>query len=182
MTELTIDNIVYYVIPGGRPTLDKHPYEVPLILYNQPLEKIMRFGDDQRAAGRTPSVIIPCENLGGLYATINAWKNHVDPSGILDNVPAHIEGYFVDFTSTERPETPGIWSSGKPAPEFIFWERLNQEVYFKGSHNEFIQMFGFDPEDMSGDLPQPGTGTPGPALGQALLNIKVDVYHHNQGG
>ena len=147
VTELTIKDIVYYVIPGGRPTLDKHPNECPLILYNKPLDEIMHFGDTWRERGRTPCVIIPSPSLGGSYAT--AWNQHADPAGLIDNISAHIDGYIVDFANAEIPELPSVWAQTKDYPQFIFWERKNQEVYYRGSHNQFVAMFEFDPEDVA---------------------------------
>jgi hypothetical protein len=171
-TELTINDIVYYVIPGGRPTVDRHPYEVPLILYNQPLEKIMAFGDEKRTQGRKPCVIIPSPALGGSYA--DAWNNHADPSGLLDNIAAHIDCYIVDPASAKTPALPSVWQDTAPSPQYIFWERLNQELYFRGSHNQFIQTFGFDPEDEPPAAgPSPNSGT----VPVSNLIIHMDCPH-----
>ena len=178
-TELTIEGIVYYVIPGGRPTLDAHPNECPLILYNKPFDEIMKFGDTWRARGRTPCVIIPSPSLGGNY--VNAWNGHADPSGLLDNVPAHIEGYIVDFASAKYPELPSAWEQLKENPQFIFWERKNQEVYFRGSHNQFIAKFGFDPENVSTPVetpPNTETST-GSITIPTEIRINLHVYHHD---
>ena len=174
MTELTIGNIVYYVVPGGRPTLDAHPNECPLILYNKPLDEIMRFGDTWKARNRTACVIIPSPSLGGNYA--NAWNGHVDPSGLLDNVASHIEGYIVDFANSEIPELPSVWEQTKDSPQFIFWERKNQEIYFRGSHNQFIAKFGFDPENASEQPPDDPSGTI-PTL-PTVMTIVLHVYNH----
>lgn len=184
VTELTIGDIVYYVVPGGRPTLDAHPNECPLILYNKPLDEIMRFGDLWRERGRTPCVIIPSPSLGGNYA--NAWNGHDDPAGLLDNIASHIDGYIVDFANTATPELPSVWKDTKEYPQFIFWERKNQEIYFRGSHNQFIAKFGFDPEVAT--PPTSGgtttTGDTGTTTGGSVTipsNIKVELHIYNHG-
>ncbi len=178
--EFTINDIVYYNIPGGRPTVDAHPNKVPLILYNKPLEDIMQFGDEQRAAGRKPCVIIPSPSLGGAYE--NAWNGHADPSGLLDNIAAHIDCYIVDFMNTVEPELPSVWQDTAPYPQYIFWEKANQELWFRGSHQQFINMFGFDPEDES---EQPGGNSTNPTLTSSELTIthkgSIDVNIVNQG-
>lgn len=184
--EITIGNIVYYVIPGGRPTLDRRPIEVPLILYNKPLEEIMKFGDKFRAAGRKPCVIIPSPALGGVYAT--AWEGHADPSGLLDNIAAHIDCYIVDPVNTQAPQLPPTWAGTAPNPQYIFWERLRQEVYYRGSHQQFINRFGFDPEvqdpGTGGDPGGQDPGTGGNTGGGSIVipeRIRLDLHIYDHG-
>jgi len=173
MTELTIGNIVYYVIPGGREMLDSHPNECPLILYNKPLEEIMKFGDTWRARGRAPCVILPSPSLGGHYT--DAWDNHADPSGLIDNIAAHIDGYIVDFANAETPEFPKVWEQTKDYPIYIFWERQGQEVYFRGSHNQFVNKFKFDPEVTP--IPDDSDDTDNPPPGPGEITMHINCPH-----
>jgi len=131
-----------YEILGGKPALEQHPFEVPLINFTLSLDKIMKFGDDQRAAGRAPCVVIPSETLGGTLG--QGWIDHEDNSGILDNIPAHIDAFIVDYVSAETPKLPEVWTGNGGA--WLFWEYAPGKVKYNGTYDEFVNMFGYDPE------------------------------------
>ena len=179
MGTITLGGVNYYIIPGGRPTLDKYPNEVPLIMYNKDLNEILQFGDTWRARGRFPCVILPSPTLWGGN---KAWDEHKDPSGLLDNIPAHIDGYIVDVANAQKPELPIMWVANKTPPTYFFWERKNQEVLFRGSHSEFVQMFSFDPEK-AGTTPTTPVPSPDPTDPTITLptniRLEVHIYHHH---
>mgnify|MGYP000935034015 CR=1 FL=1 len=153
----------FYKIPYGMANLKAHPNNVPLIVHNASLDSIMEFGDKWRGLGRTPCVILPSPTLGGALGS--AWQNHDDMSGLLDNVPAHIEALIVDYASAEKPVTPDVWKHNKPSPEWVLWEYEPEKVCFNGLHkNHFIEMFGYDPEGWQPPTGGGGGTTPDPVV------------------
>jgi len=130
----------YYDIPGG---LTWCKANLHYIIGNKPLEEIMTFGDTWRDRGHTPlvHVVSPAMDNGAM------WDNHVDPSGLLDNVPSHIDMFIVDFYNLEQPELPKMWWTNK----WLLWEYKSSSVYFNGTHSQFVSTFKIDPETTQSD-------------------------------
>jgi hypothetical protein len=146
----------YYELPGGLNWVKQH---IHTIIGNKPLEEIMEFGDTWRARGHTPlvHVISPAMDNGRM------WDNHVDPSGLLDNIASHIDLFIVDFHNRHEPELPHIWKSTKAPPQWLLWEYKASYVKFNGSQAQFQRMFGLDPTDLR--PPETPTPTPAPTPG-----------------
>lgn len=142
--EYELDGVYYYEIPGGMPQLKLHPFEVPLKPHTTGLDELMAWGDEQRKAGRKPCVIIPCTTFPDPLGS--AWENKTDQSGILDNVPAHLDCVAVDYVNTKKPALPDIWAWNKDDPPFMFWEYAPGKVRFRGTYSRFKSTFNFDPE------------------------------------
>jgi hypothetical protein len=140
----------YYEIPGGLAWVKQN---LQTIIGNEPLEEIMKFGDQWRSRGHTPlvHVVSPSMDDGKM------WDNHKDPSGLLDNVPSHIDLFIVDFNNRYEPELPKMWWTNK----WLLWEYKGGYVKFNGDYNQFVRTFGVDPEDDSTQPPSGGTGDTG---------------------
>jgi hypothetical protein len=125
----------YYDIPGG---LTWCKANLHYIIGNKDLQDIMNFGDLWRSRGHTPLVHVvgPAMDDGAM------WDNHEDPSGLLDNIPSHIDMFIVDFYNLETPELPKQWWTN----EWLLWEYKSSSVYFNGTHAEFVKTFKVDPE------------------------------------
>lgn len=143
--EYEIDGKYYYEIPGGMPQMKKHPYEIPLKPHTTGLDELMKWGDEQRAAGRKPCVIMPCTSFPPPLGT--AWDDKVDNSGIKDNLPVHLDCVAVDYVNTKNPALPDIWVGNKDFPPYLFWEYAPGKVRFYGTYSRFQSTFGFDPEN-----------------------------------
>ena len=132
----------YYEIPGGLVWVKNN---LKVIIGNQPLEQIMDFGDTWRSRGHTPllHVISPAMDDGRM------WDDHVDPSGLLDNIPSHIDLFIVDFNNRVVPELPKSWWTNK----WLLWEYKGGYVKFNGTHSQFVQTFGIDPETTPSPIP-----------------------------
>ena len=125
----------YYEIPGGLAWVKSN---LQVIIGNQSLEKIMEFGDTWRSRGHTPlvHVISPAMDNGRM------WEEHEDYSGLLDNIPSHIDMFIVDFNNRNEPELPKVWWTN----EWLLWEYKGGYVKFNGDHEQFVRKFGIDPE------------------------------------
>jgi len=156
----------YYEIPGGLAWVKSN---LKVIIGNQSLDEIMSFGDRWRGRGHTPLVHVVSPNMDDG----RMWDNHVDLSGLLDNIPSHIDMFIVDFTNRNRPTLPKIWWTG----EWLLWEYKGGYVRFNGDHTEFVTKFGIDPESASSQpLPQPPVGNGGLPL--PVSGIAADVNIH----
>lgn len=125
----------YYNVPGGLTWVKNNLH---IIIGNSALEDIMGFGDTWRDRGHTPlvHVISPAMDNGKM------WDQHEDPSGLLDNVPSHIDMFIVDFYNLSEPELPATWWTNT----WQLWEYKSSSVYFNGTHSEFVSTFKIDPE------------------------------------
>ena len=160
----------YYELPGG---LNWVKYNLHTIIGNKPLEEIMQFGDDWRSRGHTPllHVISPAMDDGKM------WDDHIDPTGLLDNIASHIDMFIVDFYNRYEPELPHIWETTKGAPKWLLWEYKAGKVKFNGDVHQFIRQFGVDPTDLN-NIPDP-TPTPSPAPGPINTGGNDVVIHMN---
>ncbi|BBB49031.1 hypothetical protein Pelsub_P2262 [Pelolinea submarina] len=119
----------------------------------------MEFGDTWRDRGHTPlvHVISPAMDDGKM------WDQHADPSGLLDNVPSHIDMFIVDFYNLNEPELPSMWWTNT----WLLWEYKSSSVRFNGTHSQFVSTFKIDPEttqdddddSSGGDTPSGGSTT-----------------------
>jgi len=150
----------YYEIPGGMVTLEAHPDQVPLIKHTKDLFEIMQFGDTWRERGRCPMVILPSPTLPEPLGT--AWERHKDPSGLLDNIPSHIDCLIVDYANRNNPEFPPTWAEMKAQPVWVVWEYAPRKARFNGTKAQFIQVFGFDPSSAPAPEPEPEPEPPTP--------------------
>jgi len=139
----------YYEIPGG---LSWVKANLQTIIGNKPLEEIMHFGDTWRERGHTPlvHVISPAMDGGRM------WDQHVDPSGLVDNVVSHIDLFIVDFYNRNEPELPKVWWTN----EWLLWEYKGGYVKYNGDHSQFVRQFGLDPEATPATPPNPGGEVP----------------------
>ena len=141
----------YYDVPGGLTWVKNNLH---IIIGNQSLDDIIAFGDLWRSRGHTPLVHVvgPAMDGGAM------WDEHEDYSGLLDNVPSHIDLFVVDFYNLNEPELPAMWWT----KEWLLWEYQSSSVYFNGSHSEFVTTFKIDPETTQGEDPgdDPGDDTP----------------------
>ncbi len=134
----------YYDIPGGLTWVKNNLH---IIIGNEDLNDIIQFGDLWKSRGHTPlvHVISPAMDGGKM------WDQHEDYSGLLDNVPSHINMFIVDFYNLQEPELPVSWWTNT----WTLWEYASSSVYFNGTHSEFVTKFSIDPEttqdDDSGD-------------------------------
>jgi hypothetical protein len=130
----------YYDVPGGLTWVKNNLH---IIIGNKPLEEIMEFGDTWRSRGHTPlvHVISPAMDNGKM------WDKHADPSGLLDNVPSHIDMFIVDFYNLVTPELPAVWWTNN----WLLWEYKSNSVYFNGTHSQFVSKFKIDPENTQND-------------------------------
>jgi hypothetical protein len=155
----------YYEIPGGLAWVKSNLH---VIIGNEPLEEIMAFGDRWRNMGHTPllHVISPCMDNGRM------WDKHVDPSGLVDNVPSHIDMFIVDFNNRNEPEMPKMWWTN----EWLLWEYKGGYVKFNGDHSQFVRKFGVDPETVPVQPPAGGGGIT-VSGGAADVNIHLACPH-----
>ena len=139
-----------YEIPGGLAWCKEH---LKIIIGNKDLYEIMQFGDTWRERGRCPMVIMPSPTLAEPLGS--AWEKHKDPSGLLNNIPAHIDCLIVDYANTVKPEFPPTWENMKSQPLWVIWEYAPRKARFNGSKAQFIELFGFDPEQQPVPEPEP---------------------------
>jgi hypothetical protein len=145
----------YYEVPGGIAWCKANLH---IIIGNKPLEEIMQFGDTWRERGHKPLVhVISTVMDGG-----KMWEQHADPSGLLDNIPAHIDMLIVDFYNRALPELPSTWAGMAPSPQWLLWEYKAGSVRFNGDHSAFVRTFGIDPATTQGTTPPTGGGTTPP--------------------
>jgi hypothetical protein len=156
----------YYEVPGGLAWVKSNLH---VIIGNESLDKIMDFGDSWRDRGHTPlvHVISPAMDNGRM------WDNHVDLSGLLDNIPSHIDMFVVDFNNRNDPELPKMWWTN----EWLLWEYKGGYVKFKGDHEQFVRKFGVDPEVAPTQPPATGGGTSGGGVVGADVNIHLTCPH-----
>jgi hypothetical protein len=159
----------YYELPGG---LNWVKQNIHTIIGNKPLEEIMAFGDTWRARGHVPlvHVISPAMDSGKM------WDQHIDPSGLLDNIASHIDMFIVDFHNRYEPEVPHIWKSTKSPPTWLLWEYKAGYVKFNGTQDEFVRKFQLDPTDLSSD--SDGTTTSPGGNGTTTPTTGNDVTIH----
>jgi len=158
---------VYYEVPGGMAWCKAN---LRMIVGNKSLDEIMTFGDTWRSRGHKPlvHVISPAMDGGKM------WDNHEDNSGLLDNIPAHIDMAIVDFYNRETPELPKVWDGMTSHPKWLLWEYKAGSVKFNGDHTGFVRTFGIDPATTQDTIP-PSTGgdTPPPST-----TLGTDVTIH----
>ena len=154
----------YYDIPGGLAWVKSN---LQIIIGNKPLDEIMNFGDTWRSRGHTPlvHVISPAMDNGAM------WDRHVDPSGLLDNIPSHIDMFIVDFYNLEKPELPGMWWT----KAWKLWEYKSSQVRFNGSHSQFVSTFKIDPETTP-VTPTPPAPTIPPTTPGTTLGSEVTIH------
>lgn len=130
----------YYDVPGGLTWVKSNLH---VIIGNKALEDIMEFGDTWRSRGHTPvvHVISPAMDDGKM------WDQHADASGLLDNIPSHIDMFIVDFYNLVTPELPTMWWT----KTWKLWEYKSSKVYFNGTHSQFVSTFKIDPETTQSD-------------------------------
>jgi len=160
----------HYELPGGLNWVKKN---IHTIIGNEPLEKIMAFGDTWRARGHVPlvHVISPAMDDGKM------WDQHADPSGLLDNIAQHIDMFVVDFHNRYEPEMPHIWQATKSPPTWLLWEYKAGYVKFNGTQGEFVRKFGLDPTDLS-SITGGSTSTGGDSGGSTTTTTSGDVNIH----
>jgi len=151
----------YYEIPGGLAWVKSNLH---LIIGNESLEEIMAFGDRWRNMGHTPllHVISPCMDNGRM------WDKHEDPSGLLDNIPSHIDMFIVDFNNRNEPEVPKMWWTN----EWLLWEYKGGYVKFNGDHSQFVRKFGVNPEATP---VQPPAGGGGITVGGGTADVNIHL-------
>lgn len=128
-----------------------------IIIGNRDLAEIMQFGDLWKSRGHRPllHVISPAMDGGKM------WDQHEDASGLLDNIPEHIDLFIVDFYNRESPELPKIWDNMKVPPKWLLWEYQPGKVKFNGTYKQFVDTFGVDPASSGAETtptPNPNTG------------------------
>ena len=128
----------YYEVPGG---LVWCKANLKIVIGNTDLAEIMNFGDLWRSRGHRPlvHVVSPAMDNGKM------WDKHKDPSGLIDNIPSHIDMFIVDFFNLETPQLPNIWEQMAPSPQWLLWEYKSGLVRFNGSHQQFVNLFKIDP-------------------------------------
>jgi hypothetical protein len=141
----------FYEIPGG---LTWCKANLKIIIGNSDLFQIMSFGDLWRERGHVPlvHVVSPAMDKGKM------WDQHVDPSGLLDNIPAHIDMFIVDFYNKNTPEVPKTWDQMTSPPKWQLWEYAAGKVKFNGTYAQFIKLFELDP---AASTPPTGGGETG---------------------
>jgi len=159
----------YYDVPGGLAWVKSNLH---VIIGNKSLDEIMTFGDTWRERGHTPlvHVISPAMDNG------NMWDNHVDSSGLLDNIPSHIDMFIVDFYNLEEPELPKMWWT----KNWKLWEYKSSKVYFNGSHSQFVSTFKIDPETTQTDDSSGGTDPTTPVIIGSDVTIHMYCPHCGQ--
>jgi len=100
------------------------------------------------------------------------WDQHKDPSGLIDNVPSHIDLFIVDFNNRNEPEVPKMWWTN----EWMLWEYKGGYVKFNGDHSQFVRKFGVDPEKDPVQPPAAGGGIT-VSGGAADVNIHLVCPH-----
>jgi hypothetical protein len=122
-------------------SLDWLKANLKIIIGNRDLAEIMAFGDLWRSRGHRPlvHVVSPAMDNGKM------WDKHEDPSGLLDNIPSHIDLFIVDFFNREKPEIPKMWDQMTSPPKWLLWEYAPGKVKFNGTYKQFIDTFGVDP-------------------------------------
>lgn len=172
--------MTYYIVPKDINWLKSN---LKIIIGNRDLAEIMQFGDLWRSRGHKPlvHVISPSMDNGKM------WDQHKDPSGLLDNIPSHIDLFIVDFYNLKEPELPKIWDSMKSPPKWLLWEYQPGKVKFNGSYKHFIDTFGVDPATSTpagGGAAAGGTPTGGgnttPDLPLSGLLIHLQCPHCNK--
>lgn len=133
-----------YEIPGGLNWVKAY---LKVISLNRPLEEIMRLGDKWRGLGYEPVVHIPGDAVPGWD---RVWKSPVDdPSGLIDNIPAHIDLFVFDPYNEEQPSgvLPDWVQCGGNA--WVLWERQHRKVFFNGTKAQFEACFAHEIRDIS---------------------------------
>jgi len=157
-----------YEIPGGLAWCKEH---LKIIIGNKDLYEIMQFGDLWRSRGHKPlvHVISPSMDNGRM------WDQHEDPSGLLDNVPAHIDLFIVDFYNLNTPEIPSMWDMMRDPPKWLLWEYKAGKVRFNGDKAKFISTFGIDPSTTPTTPPSTDTGgtttPPATSSGEVIFHM-----------
>jgi hypothetical protein len=88
------------------------------------------------------------------------WDKHEDPSGLLDNIPSHIDLFIVDFFNREKPEVPKMWDQMTSPPKWLLWEYAPGKMKFNGTYKQFVDTFGVDPAATSPGTPPTPNPTP----------------------
>jgi len=159
----------FYEIPGG---LNWCKANLKIIIGNSDLADIMNFGDLWCSRGHKPlvHVVSPSMDNGKM------WDKHKDPSGLLNNIPAHIDLFIVDFFNLSEPEIPSNWANMTSPPKWLLWEYKTGKVKFNGTYQQFIHTFSVDPaaEPVPVPVPEPDPDpTPDPIEGSA---VKAHLY------
>ena len=134
----------YYTIPASSNWLKSN---LKIIIGNKDLAEIMQFGDLWRSRGHIPlvHVVSPAMDNGKM------WDNHKDPSGLLDNIPEHIDLLITDFYNRDNPKLPKSWSILKSDPKWLIWEYESGKFRFNGTYKQFVDLFGVDPAQQSAE-------------------------------
>ena len=155
----------FYEIPGG---LAWCKANLKIIIGNEDLAEIMQFGDLWRSRGHKPLVHVtsPAMDAGKM------WANHKDPSGLLANIPAHIDMLIVDFFNLQEPELPAVWANMIDHPKWLLWEYKSGKIKFNGTYQQFVNAFKLDP---AAGTPTPPTGggesAPIPATSAVIAHL-----------
>jgi hypothetical protein len=158
----------YYEVPGG---LEWCKANLHIIIGNKPLEEIMQFGDTWRARGHKPLVHVISPSMDGG----KMWDKHEDPSGLLDNIPAHIDMLIVDFYNRNEPQLPSVWAGMAPSPQWLLWEYKGGFVRFNGDHSQFVRIFGIDPATTQGTTPPSSGGTTTPPSDSLGTDVTIHL-------
>jgi hypothetical protein len=155
----------FYEIPGG---LAWCKANLKIIIGNEDLAKIMNFGGLWRSRGHKPlvHVISPAMDNGKM------WEQHKDPSGLLDNIPAHIDMFIVDYYNLENPEVPSSWAEMTSPPKWLLWEYKAGKVRFNGTKQQFINTFKIAPTSSPVTPPTSGGGAAGESpTGGGIIHV-----------
>ena len=161
----------YYEVPGGIAWCKANLH---VIIGNKSLDEILNFGDLWRERGHKPlvHVISPAMDGGKM------WDQHDNSSGLLHNIPTHIDMLVVDFYNREAPELPGAWSAQAEYPYWHLWEYAAGKVYFNGpTRAKFIEYFGVDPDATQDTTPPTGGGTTPPVSLATDVTIHMNCPH-----
>lgn len=145
--------------------------KLKIIIGNRDLSEIMQFGDLWTARGHTPLVHVVSPAMDGG----KMWDQHEDPSGLLDNIPEHIDLFIVDFNNRSTPELPKTWDEMKAPPKWLLWEFESGKVKFNGTYQQFVAKFGVDPATSAPIPPPTGSGnpdTPTPTAGGIFVHLQ----------
>jgi hypothetical protein len=160
----------YYTLSAS---MDWLKANLKIIIGNRDLAEIMQFGDLWKSRGHKPlvHVISPAMDGGKM------WDQHEDPSGLLDNIPEHIDLFIVDFYNRETPEVPKMWDSMKAPPKWLLWEYQPGKVKFNGTYKQFVDTFGVDPAATTPEITPTPNPTPTPETPLSGLLVHLQCPH-----
>ncbi len=129
----------YFQLPSGLAWCKSN---LKLIHQNKDLKEIMDFGDLWRSRGHIPLLHVISPAMGYDFNT------HEDASGIVDNIPSHIDLLIVDFNNLDEPQLIDNWLSNA-GKNWKLWEFESGEVKYNGTYQDFVKEFNLDPNDFT---------------------------------